>query len=436
MSERAMAQLTNLRLGVPTAGKKKKERAKKEEKKADAVEAKRWSDYDAFWIHNNDLMYRDLLARFRDEHGVDVLRKKENIIPFLWQLVRFYYQNQYHEAGLTRKNGDHHKLWQLHNRLADGPSPGRQWHGNPPADAAEVDILMRDTFFEMAEFLYENYVLTDYPLGPYGVMGNKMGNMYGETPTRRSQREVVRIVNEPDTRILLKAITLVFDHWFPTKEADAHALRRYFPNNRIDTTGFLDRMRDYWTRLTAYYDWEVERRARIAREVQAAQAPPRLTLAPTPKSRAEYDRNVQAAKDREAREAAERLAEQQARDAKLSRERDEAAREQTRLEQEREDALARQLERTSLAGSSRDHAQQAPLSPASEAKRRSDEEKAREAKEQDIAEAKQRRKAQKAEQAAKDAAEAKEEDRRAEARDTAKRIAHGEGYSKRKGNRE
>ena len=61
---------------------------------------------------------------------------------------------------------------------------------------------------------------------------------------------------------------------------------------------------------------------------------------------------------------------------------------------------------------------------------------AREAKKQDIAEANERRKAQKAKQAAKDAAEAKEEDRKAEARDTAKRIAHGEGYSKRKGNRE
>ena len=46
-----------------------------------------------------------------------------------------------------------------------------------------------------------------------------------------------------------------------------------------------------------------------------------------------------------------------------------------------------------------------------------------------IAEAKARRKAQK------DAAEAKEEDKRADARETAKRIAHGEGYSKRKGNK-
>ena len=45
-------------------------------------------------------------------------------------------------------------------------------------------------------------------------------------------------------------------------------------------------------------------------------------------------------------------------------------------------------------------------------------------------------KAQKEEQAAKDAAEAKEEDRRADARETGKRIAHGEGYSKRKGNKE
>ena len=237
----------------------------------------------------------------------------------------------------------------------------------------------------------------------------------------RELSEILRIINEPDTTFLYKWMSAALINHF------GGAMRQHL-NPPLKVYGWLASIAEMLAADSA---------AELAAFEDTMSQLPRKAPAPAPpKSRAEYDRNVQAAKNREAQEAEERLAEQQTRDAIIARKRDEAMREQTRLEQEREDALVRQLERTSLACNSHAHAQQAPLSPASEAKRLVDAQKAHEAKERDIAETKARIKEQKTVQAAKDAEEAKEQDRREEARDTAKRSAHGEGYSKRKGNRE
>lgn len=237
----------------------------------------------------------------------------------------------------------------------------------------------------------------------------------------RERSEILRIVNEPDTTFLYKwmSAALIYHFGGSTRRDLKPPLKVY---NWLASIAEM---------LAA------ESASELAELSETLPRPPRKAPSPTPlKSLTEYERNVQAAKNREAQEAAERLAEQKARDAMIARKRDAATQEQTRLEQEREDALVRQLERTSLAHNSHAHTQQAPLSPASEAKRLVDAQKARKAKEQDIAETRTRIKEQKAVQAVKDAEEAREQDRRAEARDTAKRIAHGEGYSKRKGNRE
>ena len=387
--------LSNLRLGAPTAGKQSKRKAGKEKAKAEAKES---SEERLVLLATDD---RPLVVRYmkraQEHFGLEAFDAANTatgkaIVYFLQDIAeRFFEQMVLKPEGLLQTFREGMQIYKELERQA-------------PTAVLRMAEYLSDILEKMANWVWQSIVREmDKPGQPW-----------------RPISEINRILNEPDVVFLYRYTS--------------GAVVNYF-----GLTGGIRTPDHVYRLLYAVCDVlqaEVEEAARACAPRPARTAPTPAPAPAPPKSRAEYDRNVQAAKDREAKEAAARLAEKQARDAMLARERDAAAREQTRLEQEREDALVRQLERASLAGSSRDHAQQAPLSPGPEAKRLSDAMKAREAKEEDIAEAKERRKARLAEQAAKDAEEAKEEDRRAEARDTAKRIAHGEGYSKRKGNKE
>ena len=155
---------------------------------------------------------------------------------------------------------------------------------------------------------------------------------------------------------------------------------------------------------------------------------------PERKSTLEWERNKELCKQREEREEAERIAEQREKSAKITAHRKEAARKMERANQERCDALEACSKNTNQkqCEPSEPH-EPDPVEVIKAAEKMS---KAREAKKMDIELARERIRQQKEKQKIKDEVEANEQDKRAHALETAKRIAHGEGYSKRKGNKE
>lgn len=416
-----MAQLpclANLDLGVPTAVNKKKERTNKEKAKMAAVRAERWQAFDANWLHNNDVQYKEKLAYWKQFFEVDVLRKKVEIISFLTNLVRFYYQNYkpYHYGALGRGQTEHDNMWALHNKLATEGPPAAQESDITPPDSAAAEKLMRVVFFNMAEFLHKNYVWMDHPKAGKFPYGNNFGLLYGPEPTRRSPEEVERIINEPDTEILLRSIGQVFGHWFPKDQQSEWYIRRGMRDkHQVDDTGFLEYMRDYWMELTAYYDAEeAARMARLAREAHVARAQPRpAPAAPEPKSTAEFEANKQKNDEREKLEALERLELNAKQAAQIAQSRAEAHAKKIREEQEREDANA--------AGSSRAHAWPTqPLSPGSRAKQLAEEQEALEAKARRLQEFRERL----AKQVEEEKKEQAEQQRRADEMEHALRVAN------------
>ena len=281
-------------------------------------------------------------------------------------------------------------------------------------EAREAQKIMDERFNPISSFMYNNYL------------------KYNAAKEKRSAEEILSIVNKPDISYIVDVWEETTQHFIGVVNAD--------PSLRERNSLFRTRLQVYFVRL----DSRCQTLMQMRREMFDEETPDTVTCSGfhfsdwrrpcmlerrCNSTRSEYDRLVQLSKEREARESEERLAAQREKDAKIAAQREEKARAAERANQERQDAIVRQLARVNLKDPE-------PLDAVAAAKAAENEREVRENKERSIAESNARKREQKEMQKVKDAAEAKEQEKRECARETAKRIAHGEGYSKRKGNKE
>jgi len=280
-------------------------------------------------------------------------------------------------------------------------------------DACETQKIMDERFGPISSFMYNNYL------------------KYNASKEKRSAEEILSIVNKPD-------IAYIVDVWEET--AQQFIGLNVDPSSRERNSLFRTRLQMYFVRLDSVCQTLRQMRCEMFDEETPDTVPcpgfhfsdwrrPWMLERRCNSTRSEYDRLVQLSKEREAREAEERLAAQRDKDAKIAAQREEKARAAERANQERQDAIVRQLARVNLKDPE-------PLDAVAAAKAAENEREVRENKERSIAESNARKREQKEKQKAKDAVETKEQEKREHARETAKRIAQGEGYSKRKGNKE
>ena len=173
-----LPSLSNLFLGMPTAGNSKKERSKekqkaKEEKREKRAEKEKF-DYvlsfaEPFWK-----IRRSILRHY----DVNSLTTSVTIKKYLQELVEYQYLHYFMSKWLKRPADD---VWRWHNHFCQLMRNGEidSTAHNPLSDALEIDKLLKDEFEEMAKHLFFNYVMRN-----------------NEDGSRRSNRDMVRILND------------------------------------------------------------------------------------------------------------------------------------------------------------------------------------------------------------------------------------------------
>ena len=376
-----LPSLAHLYLGVPTAGKESKRRVSKAANPPpppppppakNAPDTGHPKAYKKLQNIRNAIIegYKKKIKR---EYGVDVLRGRSALVLLKYVVGLFWRAHGADVLDLVLPvNPDeiHLELLRLQNVT------GVVENGQP--DAIEAEAQINEYLTAIAYDILSNYVAKESPDGP-----------------ARSEEEIDEIINKPDVALL----EMAFHKGVAIFEPE--------PSNV-----FFRYLERYYTYLIGWWLEQQEQKQNAPREKPE-------------KGTAEYDRNVQANKDREEREEKEQLAKSKEEKEKKERERAERERDEASAEQEREDQLARRLQITNLAGSSHDHAQQGPISPVSEAKRVEAEKQKEEAKQQDIAKKKVLLQAQQAEKDRIAAAEADRQAERAAKRETGERIQTG-----------
>ena len=351
-----LPSLSNLFLGMPTAGNSKKERgkekqkAKEEKRKEKAAKEK----YDMVLTHVPAFLQirRDILAHYK----VNALANIQIIKHYLRELVKYYYM-QLFLKGTMELPAD--VLWMWHNHFCNIMRNGELDPAahNPLSDALEIDKVLKDEFNSAAIDMYDDYILRN-------------------GSSARSPREVMRLLNDEQYVVMLvNAIQNAFLDLYPEKD-----------------TPFFMRTYYYWIRLQEMVkEGQIEslrqgreaEQAWLAAQPRPARAPKPAQAPAAPKSRAEFEANKEKHDARVKKEAEEELARKAAHDAEVAQGRAEANARAKREEEEREDALRRQEERNK-GGSSSDPWPQEPLSPGAAAKQLVEAQQALDAKKQDI----------------------------------------------------
>ena len=375
-----LPSLAHLYLGVPTAGKESKRRVAKAANPPPPP-AKNAPDTGPLKAYKKMENIRNGIIegykkKIKKKYGVDVLRGRsalallKNVVGLFW---RAHGADMLNVILPVNPDEIHLELLRLQNVT------GVVEDGQPDAIHAEAQI---NTYLTAIAYeILSNYVCKESPDGQW-----------------RNENEIDEILNKTDVALL----EMAFHRAVATFDPE--------PSN-----AFFRYLSRYYTRLIG---WWIEQHEQKQNALRTPREKPE-------KGTAEYDRNVQANKDREEREEKEQLANSKEEKEKKERARARAQREKESVEQEREDQLARQLPSTNLAGSSDDHAQQESLSPVSEAKRVEAEKQKEEAKQKDIAKKKALLQEQQAEKDRIAAAEADRQAERAAKRETGERIQTG-----------
>jgi len=376
-----LPSLAHLYLGVPTAGKESKRRVAKAANPPPppppppAKNAPDTGPPKAYKKLQNirNAIIEGYKKKIKKKYGVDVLRGRsalallKNVVGLFWRA---------HGADVldlvlpVNPDEIHLELLRLQNVT------GVVEDGQP--DAIEAEAQINAYLTAIAYDILSNYVIKESPDGP-----------------ARSEEEIDEIINKPDVALL----EMAFHRGVAIFEPE--------PSNV-----FFRYLERYYTYLIGWWLEQQEQKQNAPREKPE-------------KGTAEYDRNVQANKDREEREEKEQLAKSKEDDEKRARARAERKRDEANKVKEREDQVAQQQQSTNLAGSSDDHAQQESLSPGSEARASMKAQEKEEAKQKDIAESNARREAQQAEKDRIAAAEADRQAERAAKRETGERIQTG-----------
>ena len=349
-----LPSLSNLFLGVPTAGNSKKDRGKERKKAKEAsdsfykqLEQELDQEHaEIFWGYRQEIL---------DSYDMVDIDYEDVALHYLREMMRYHYIRGQVDGWIR---GDALKLWDIHNDICDrlrlkGSSAPWPYFG----DELEVDEMIEAECLRAARYVFKNYVARS-----------------GVDQPKRKYAEGYRLLNDRDMMVQLARDTRI-------------ANVELYPNH-VDSV-FLERTKHYWVRLENRLreggPYEPDRRAAQPPATRREPRAPRPPPAPAPpKSRAQYNANKAKYDERVAKEAAEALALKAERDAVVAQSRAEAEAKAKREEQEREDALRHQEERNA-AGSSRDHGwQEDPLSPGSAAKQLVEAQQAREAKQQDI----------------------------------------------------
>ena len=375
-----LPSLAHLYLGVPTAGKESKRRVAKAANPPPPP-AKNAPDTGPLKAYKKMENIRNGIIegykkKIKKKYGVDVLRGRsalallKNVVGLFWRAHGVDVLDLVLPVNPDQLHLELHHMQRVAGVVAAGQP-----------DAIEAEAQINDYLKAIAMAILSNYVIKESPDGQF-----------------RNEEEIYEIINKPDVELMAMAFL------------GAVATFKPQANNT-----FFRYVEMYYTYLVGWWIEQQEQK-------QNAPRPPREK---PEKGTAEYDRNVQANKDREEREEKEQLANSKEEKEKKERARAEHEREKASVQQEREDQLARQLQRTNLAGSSDDHAQQESLSPVSEAKRVEAEKQKEEAKQKDIAKKKALLQEQQAEKDRIAAAEADRQAERAAKRETGERIQTG-----------
>lgn len=362
-----LPSLAHLDLGVPTAvNRKKQSKEAREKEKRKSGQRNMFNEAVRYLlVHGRmvvpltDMINDELRALKMDKNqSVDDRLGVEYIAEFLKCFVRTYLVQFDGLLGPDREWGDGEQ-WRFFGTTAIEISRGwepRDPRLEPLKWGPDIYSEMDDHSSRIASLMYNRYL-----------------KMNVENPEKiyHSADEIVDWIEEPRVSLLHAAVMAALDD--------------YKKKYAVEWEPFQARVHRHFQALDLLRELRAGIVERAAAHINSAAVAPRPSPASSePKSRAEYDRLVQLNKEREEKEEAARLAEQAERDARLARVRDEAAAAAEREEQEREDALVRRLQNASLAGSSRDHADERPLSPGSAAKQLADEQEALEAKQRDI----------------------------------------------------
>lgn len=322
-------QLPSLgRLSLPTAGRKAA-RKRGEREAASAVANAEVIDSSSRdeWVRNNNIMYKGMADAKRRAHNVRALVEIPHVLDFLWNLIQFWYQNEFWIPEMWEPHGINFKIWALHRELVSGKEGG-------PADAVDMDDLMHDKFYEMSIYLFNNYVIHTFPeqaprSDVYYEENRWRGanceyrkwlnaQNAGAAPVLRGdQDEMERIINQPDTKLLLMGVKFTFD--------------RFFPQGKLSDDEFLVTTNDYWRRVVLYFK-HTEARARLA--AMRVHTPRGARPAPELQNRAPFEDMQNAAAAREAKEAAARLAAKTNEDTRRRRDREQRMRAAQRLEEQ------------------------------------------------------------------------------------------------------
>ena len=343
-------------LGVPTEGNGKKARKAKE--KTDQAQAELSAEGAAtmqdvdLWDEHLGGNLREQLRIQRAELGVEVLSDPNDILKFLAHTVRYIYQNDYMRRVPGLGPAEFPSLWKLHGRLCQAEAAKHILPGNPPSDALHMSSVMGRTYYTIAEYVYAHFLIHYWPFNFRGVPLRR--ERAGPGSDLRTTKEVERIINEPDTMLLLVACSTAFQVFFPP--ADEPVLEKI--------------IRDYFQRITK---WSArchalrEERARLdlalTREPRGLRGPRAPEAA---KSRTEFEDLKKRSAKREKEEAEARIAKAAEDAAKIQRWRTESQQQLERNVQEEADRFNQLSVRNvrNSAGSSRDH-EAAPLSPKS-----------------------------------------------------------------------
>ena len=386
-----LPSLAHLYLGVPTAGKESKRRVAKAANPppppppAENTPATGHSRISKSVQKAMNAVIQEYKKEAKKMFGMDVLRGG-GALWFLTAVLDLFWNNLiarglgFDYTRVNPKENPNSDLQLAHLELYElQRATGVVEAGQPNARKATVtlNLYLRAIAFD----IFNNYVRKESPDGP-----------------ARSEEKIEEIINKPDVELL-----------------ESVFIRRR-------ATFEPEKTKEVLRHMLAYYRKVIEWMNELQEQNQNAPRPPREK---PKKGTAEYERNVQANKDREAQEEKKRLAKKQADDEKSARARAERKRDESNKVKEREDQVAQQQQSTNLAGSSDDHAQQESLSPGSEARASMKAQEKEEAKQKDIAESNARREEQQAEKDRIAAAEADRQAERAAKRETGERIQTG-----------
>ena len=301
-------------------------------------------------------MYDASIADVKRKVGLnmDDTLELQHVSSFLNRLVAEYYLNGIEPVG-QRSSKYHvtipfHIILNCHDNLLENP---QKYSAALALSAFEMQNQMDKWFAYMAKYMYNNYI----KLTNEGV--------------KRSTEETLRIVNEPNTRFYSSWLLRSYSHCRTVKEWNefTEVLSLYFYNL---TAVYTDKAEEVIRQVVS--QGEEERKKREGGGKNSSTASTSECAPPERKSLQEYERLVQLSKEREAREAEERLAVQRENDARIAAQREEATRAEERANQERQDAILRRLERVNFE-------EIEPLDAVAAAKAAETEREAREAKE-------------------------------------------------------